>query len=86
MLKTASMLTVAMALGLAAGPALADKVHDWRDLDRAHNQILRSIGELERARAANHYDLAGHGAKAEELLRQAEKEIALGIAAVKASP
>jgi hypothetical protein len=40
---------------------------------------------MERARAANHYDMAGHGAKAEELLHQAERELHEAIEAAKAS-
>jgi hypothetical protein len=55
--------------------AHAAKVHDWKDLERIHKHIVQSIHEMERARAANHYDMAGHGAKAEELLRQAEHEL-----------
>jgi len=40
-----------------------------------HKHIAESIREMERARAANHYDMEGHGAKAEQLLRDAEKEL-----------
>jgi hypothetical protein len=39
---------------------------------------------MERARAANHYDMLGHGAKAEQLLRDTEKELGLAIDAAKA--
>ena len=31
------------------------------------------------ARAANHYDMGGHGAKAEEHLRAAERELGMAI-------
>jgi hypothetical protein len=34
---------------------------------------------LERARAANHYDMEGHGAKAEEHLHAAEHELQLAV-------
>ena len=40
---------------------------------------------IERARAANHYDMAGHGAKAEDLLRQAEHELHDAVEAAKAA-
>ena len=40
---------------------------------------------MERARAANHYDMMGHGAKAEGHLRAAEQELSLAIDASKAS-
>lgn len=66
---------VASAVALVAGVAFADPVHDWHDLDAVHKHVQESIHEMERARAANHYDMAGHGAKAEELLHQAEREL-----------
>jgi len=84
-MKNILLFTVA-GLSLAAGSAaLADKVRDWHDLDKVHNHIVESIHEMERARAANHYDMAGHGAKAEELLRQAEHELHEAVEASKAA-
>jgi hypothetical protein len=81
-------LLVALAgLSLGAGAvALADKVHDWHDLDKVHEHVKEAIHEMERARAANHYDMAGHGAKAEELLHQAEHELHEAVEAAKAAP
>jgi hypothetical protein len=81
------ILLVALA-GLSLGfgaAALADKVRDWHDLDKVHAHIVESIHEMERARAANHYDMAGHGAKAEELLHQAEHELHEAVEASKAA-
>jgi hypothetical protein len=72
--KTVLVVLAGLSLGVGAA-ALAEKVHDWRDLDKVHNHVMEAIHEMERARAANHYDMAGHGAKAEELLRQAEHEL-----------
>jgi hypothetical protein len=46
--------------------------------------VAASIKAMERARAANHYDMLGHGAKAEQLLRDTEKELGLAIDAAKA--
>jgi len=82
-----NILAISVAtLSLGAGTvALADKVHDWHDLDKVHQHIVESIHEMERARAANHYDMAGHGAKAEELLHQAEHELHEAIEAAKAA-
>jgi len=82
-----STLLVALAgLSLGVGAvALADRVHDWHDLDKVHNHVTEAIHEMERARAANHYDMAGHGAKAEELLRQAERELHEAIEAARAA-
>jgi hypothetical protein len=79
------LLIAASALTLFAGLALAE-VHDWRDLERVHKHIVESIREMERARAANHYDMQGHGAKAELLLRDAEKELHEAVEAAKAHP
>jgi hypothetical protein len=80
------LLVAAAGLSLAAGAiASADPVHDWHDLDKVHNHVMESIHELERARAANHYDMAGHGAKAEELLHQAERELHEAVEAAKAA-
>lgn len=60
---------------LAFGSLYAKEVRDWRDLDKVHSHVQDAIREMERARAANHYDMDGHGAKAEEALRQAEREL-----------
>ena len=70
-----AVFLIAAAASLGAGLVLAEPVKDWHDLDKVHNHVQESIHEMERARAANHYDMAGHGAKAEELLRQAEHEL-----------
>jgi hypothetical protein len=76
-------LAIASAVALVAGVAFAAQVHDWHDLDAVHKHVEESIHEMERARAANHYDMAGHGAKAEELLRNAERELHEAVEASK---
>jgi hypothetical protein len=58
-------------------------VRDWHDLDAVHKHIAEAIHEMDRARAANHYDMAGHGKKAEELLHSAEHELQLAVEAAK---
>ena len=78
-------MVAALALSFAGGVAVA-QVHDWHDLDKVHDHVVESIHEMERARAANHYDMAGHGAKAEDLLRQAERELHEAVEASKAAP
>ena len=75
MKKTMLVTILSVCLSFAAGIALAEKVRDWADLEAAHNHTKEAIHEMERARAANHYDMAGHGAKAEEHLRAAEHEL-----------
>jgi hypothetical protein len=78
------LLTLSL-LTFAAGAAFADKVRDWHDLDKVHTHVLESVHEMARARAANHYDMAGHGAKAEDLLRQAEVELKEAVEAARAA-
>ena len=77
-------LLIAACAALCAGYAAAE-VHDWHDLDHVHKHIVQSIHEMERAREANHYDMQGHGAKAEQLLREAEKELHAAVEAAKAA-
>ncbi|MGA9641308.1 MAG: hypothetical protein WBQ72_07925 [Terriglobales bacterium] len=83
-MKKILVMIVSLCLVFAAGIAVAQKVHDWADLEKAHDHTKQAIQEMERARAANNYDMAGHGAKAEEHLRAAEHEIHESIEAAKA--
>jgi predicted lipoprotein len=83
MKRTMVVSILAVCLSFAAGAAFADKVHDWHDLDAVHGHVVEAIHEMERARAANHYDMAGHGAKAEDHLRAAERELSQAIEASK---
>jgi hypothetical protein len=80
-----SVMALAAGLALASGLACADPVRDWHDLDKVHSHVVEAIHEMERARAANHYDMAGHGAKAEDLLRHAEHELHDAVEAAKAA-
>ncbi len=77
------LLTLAtFSLTFLAGMTFA-YVRDWHDLDAVHKHVKEAIAEMDRARAANHYDMAGHGAKAVEFLHQAEKELGLAVEAAK---
>jgi hypothetical protein len=83
-----AVLAIAAAALLGAGITgitLAEPVRDWHDLDKVHDHVMEAIKELERARAANHYDMAGHGAKAEEHLRAAERELHEAVEAARAA-
>ena len=82
MKKLAAVL--ALALAFIAGAIVSAQVHDFQDLENVDKQIGQSIQGMERARAANHYDMEGHGAKADQLLRDAEHEVRLAIEAAKA--
>ena len=77
-----SLLIVAFCLTFVAGIAFS-YVRDWHDLDAVHTHIVEAIHEMDRARAANHYDMAGHGKKAEEHLHNAERELGLAIESAK---
>jgi len=69
------LLAGAVCLSFFAGTVFADRVRDWRDIVDVHEHIVAAIHDMERARAANHYDMDGHGVKAEEHLRAAEREL-----------
>jgi hypothetical protein len=75
----------AATLAFAAGAVVSAQVHDWHDLDNVHKHVIESINEMDRAREANHFDMMGHGAKAEEHLHAAERELGLAVDASKAS-
>jgi hypothetical protein len=84
MKKAIAVAVVSACLSFVAGIAVADRVRDWHDLERAHNHVQEAMHELDHAREANHYDMAGHGAKAEEHLRAAEHELHEAIEAIRA--
>lgn len=83
MKRIASVLVIALAF--IAGAVLSAQLRDWHDLEGVHKHVQEATHEMDSARAANHYDMAGHGAKAEEHLRAAERELQLAIDAAKAS-
>jgi hypothetical protein len=82
MKKTLFIAVASLSLGTSV-IALADKIHDWEDLDKVHSHVLEAIREMEHASAANHYDMDGHGKKAEQLLRDAEKELHSAVESAK---
>ena len=85
MTKAMVVTVLSVCLSFAAGIAVADRLRDWHDLEAAHNHVQEAIHEMDHARAANHYDMAGHGAKAEEHLRAAEHELHEAIEAARAA-
>jgi hypothetical protein len=85
MTKAIAAAVLSLSLSFAAGIAVADRVRDWHELEEVHNHVLEAIHEMEAARAANHYDMAGHGAKAEDDLRRAEHELHDAIDAARAA-
>jgi hypothetical protein len=79
-----TLVIAAFCLSFLAGAAFSARVHDWHDLDAVHRHVSEAIHEMERARAANNYDMRGHGAKAEEHLRAAERELDESVNVMKA--
>lgn len=71
----------ALTLAFVAGAVVSAQVRDWHDLDKVHDHVVEAISEMDRARAANHFDMEGHGVKAEEHLHAAERELGLAIQA-----
>ena len=84
MKKTIAVAVLSMCLSFVAGIAVANRVRDWHDLEASHKHVQEAIHELDHAREANHYDMAGHGVKAEEHLRAAERELHEAIEAIRA--
>jgi hypothetical protein len=82
-MKKMLMLAMVCALLLARGTVRAEPVRDWHDLDAVHTRVQEAINELERARAAAHFDMDGHGEKAEDLLRRAEQQLRAGVESAK---
>lgn len=78
------LVHVVALLAFVSGVAVAAQVRDWHDLDKTHDHVVEAIHEMERARAANHYDMDGHGEKAERALHEAEHELNLAIESAKA--
>lgn len=70
-----ALFVVPVVLGLCAFGASADEVRDWQDIRDVHVSLQEALRAMHRAQEANHYDMGGHAAKAEELIRQAEREL-----------
>jgi hypothetical protein len=85
MKKAIAFVVLSACLSFVAGIAVAQRVRDWHDLEAVHNHVQEAIHEMENARAANHYDMAGHGARAEEHLRAAEHELHDAIESARAA-
>jgi hypothetical protein len=82
-MKKFILFGAALGLSFIGGVVAAGQVRDWHDLDKVHDHVNEAIHEMERARAANHYDMEGHGAKAEEHLHAAEHELHLAVEAAR---
>ena len=72
--KTMTLVALGAALA-AAGTAWAGPEAGHPNIIAAREAAQAAIEKLKAAQAANEYDLGGHAAKAEKLLREAEQEM-----------
>ncbi len=72
-----------LGLSFAVSPAYAEKVKDWHDLEKVHNEVIHALEHMKKAQAANHYDMGGHAAKAEADLTNVEVELKAAVEFVK---
>jgi hypothetical protein len=85
MFRTVALVfMVSLASGLAHAQGANDAC-DWHDLNKVHTHVNEAVSEMARARAANHYDMDGHGLKAEDLLKQANDQLARAEESAKAN-
>ena len=79
-IKIAS-LPLALGLALYAGSALAGPEAGHPNIIAARQDAQHAIEKMHAAQVANEYDMAGHAARAEKLLAQAEEQMRLAAEA-----
>lgn len=72
------IILAAATLLLANGIASAADVKDQHDIGKVHQYLQESLKEMQWARAANP-KMGWHGSRAEELIREADKELQLAV-------
>ncbi len=78
--NTLALAAVGAAL-LAAGTAIAGPEAGHPNIIAAREAAQAAIEKLKAAQVANEYDMGGHAAKAEKLLREAEEQMRLAAEA-----
>ena len=78
--NTLALGAVGVAL-LAAGTAIAGPEAGHPTIIAAREAAQAAIEKLKAAQVANEYDMGGHAAKAEKLLREAEEQMRLAAEA-----
>ena len=78
--KTMTLVALGAALA-AAGAAFAGPEAGHPNIIAARDAVQVAIEKLHAAQVANEYDMGGHAAKAEKLLREAEHEMKLAAEA-----
>ena len=78
--NTLTLVALGAAL-VAAGTAFAGPEAGHPNIIAAREAATTAIEKLKAAQVANEYDMGGHAAKAEKLLREAEHEMKLAAEA-----
>lgn len=80
--RTAALIALAVATAAAAAVAGENvSAHRHPNLAAAQRFVDDAVGKIDAAQHANEYDMAGHAAKAKELLEQARAELKLAAEA-----
>jgi hypothetical protein len=83
MKKTTLVAVLSGCLSFVGGIAVAQRVHDWHDIDKVRMHVDESIHEIEKIQAANSYNMGGHAENAKQHLREAEGELQAAIQTVR---
>lgn len=75
------IIVSALALSALASQAYAGPEAGHPNIIAAREDAQHAIEKMKAAQAANEYDMGGHAAKAEQLLRQAEAQMKLAAEA-----
>lgn len=79
MKKSIAIAVISSCLSFAGGIAIAQRVHDWHDIERVRDHVHEAIHEIENIQAANNYQMGGHAEGAKTHLKQAESELNAAI-------
>ncbi len=77
-------MPLVLAAALAGGYAVAGPEAGHPNIIAAREDAQHAIEKMHAAQVANEYDLGGHAAKAEKLLREAEHQMMLAAMAANA--
>ena len=85
MKKSIAVAVLSACLSFVGGIAVAQRVHDWHDIERVRDNVHEAIHEIEVVQAANNYQMGGHAEAAKGHLRAAEAELHEAIRAARGS-
>ncbi len=83
MKKAVAIAVVSGCLSFVGGIAVAQRVHDWHDIEKVRDHVHESIHELEAIQAANNYNMGGHAEAAKGHLRAADDELRQAVDAAR---